>query len=85
MLSIDFEQNFSVFLFDCAHRSTHNGRSNAGVLPSILIKVPGRALCEESNNLVCTRNKTKARQCESAYLSPSEQGKMHVNTVGIQN
>ena len=81
MLSIDFEQNFSVF-YSIVHIDL---LITAGVLPSNLIKASGRAFCEESNNLVCTRNKTKARQCESAYLSPREHGKMHVNTVGIQN
>ena len=53
-----------------------NGRSNTGVLPSILNEVSGRAFCEESNNLICTRNKTKVRQFGSTYLSPCEHGKM---------
>ena len=66
------------------HRSTYNGRSNTGVLPSTLIKVSGRTFCEESDNLICTRNKTKVKQFGSAYLSPCEHGKIHVNTVRIQ-
>ena len=80
MLSIDFEQNFSAF-----HSIGHIDLLNTGVLPSILIKVSGRAFYEESNNLVYTRSKTKARQFGSVYLSPSEYGKIHVNTVRIQN
>ena len=34
---------------------------------------------------MCTRNKTKARQIDSAYLSPCKHDKMDVNTVRIQN
>ena len=76
MLSIDFEQNFSVFHFD---RSTYNGRSNTGVLPAILIKASERAYWEEHNNLVCTRNKAQARQFGSAYLLACE----HLKILGL--
>jgi len=72
-----FSQRFS---FDRAHRSTYNGLTTTGGLPFILINVPGRAFCEESNNLVRRRNETKARHFVSAYLSPCEHGKMHENT-----
>ena len=70
MLSIDVETEFQRFSLDRTHRSNYNGSSNIEALPYILINVSGRAFCEENLNLVCTRNKNKANQFGSAYLSP---------------
>ena len=47
MLSIDFEQNVSVF-----HWIGHVDLLITGVFPAILIKVLERAFCQEHNNLV---------------------------------
>ena len=63
MLSTNFEQNLSLlsFSFDTFDRPLKY-RSFACYFD----KVSKRTLCEECNNLVCTRDKTQARQFGSS-------------------
>ena len=79
MLSTNFEQNLSLlsFSFDTFDRPLKY-RS----LACYFDKVSKRTFCEECNNLVCTRDKTQARQFGSAkFVSSSKHCKIHVHTV----